>query len=96
MATEADYRLPRNVVPSHYTLEIEPDLDTFTFKAKVTIEADVVEATSTVTLNSIGLDRYFKLSVHSSSTYFSFALPPFGVTSLLWFGFTGRLAQRHY
>ena len=30
MSSEADYRLPRSVIPSHYELVIQPDFATFT------------------------------------------------------------------
>ena len=32
MRTEADHRLPRNVVPRRYDLELEPDLESFTIR----------------------------------------------------------------
>jgi puromycin-sensitive aminopeptidase len=56
MATEADYRLPRTVVPSHYDLEIAPDLATSRFVGTVAIDVTVVEPTETVVLNAVDLD----------------------------------------
>lgn len=56
MASEADYRLPRSVIPSHYMLSMEPDLDEFTFVANLTVEATVAEPTSVIVLNSLNLD----------------------------------------
>ena len=56
------YRLPRNVVPEHYELRLEPDLNTFDFKGKVVVEINVVEATSNVVLNSAEIE-YVKVSV---------------------------------
>ena len=34
-------RLPKNVVPVNYDLELEPDLVNFTFKGRSTIDVDV-------------------------------------------------------
>jgi puromycin-sensitive aminopeptidase len=55
MSPEAAYRLPRTVIPSHYDIEIEPDLDGASFAGKVGIDVDVLESTSTVVFNSIEL-----------------------------------------
>ena len=56
MATEADYRLPRTVVPSHYDLEIAPDLGASRFMGSVAIDVTVAEPTDTVVLNAVDLD----------------------------------------
>ncbi len=56
MASEADYRLPRTVVPNHYSITLEPDLDAATFAGSVVIDVAVVEATDTVVMNAIDLD----------------------------------------
>lgn len=58
MASEADYRLARSVVPSHYDIEIEPDVEDASFSGSVGIEVDITEATSTIVLNAIELDLY--------------------------------------
>jgi puromycin-sensitive aminopeptidase len=49
-------RLPRSVVPRRYNLVISPDLLASTFTGSVTIEAEVLEPTSEIVLNSSGLD----------------------------------------
>jgi len=54
--SSAAYRLPRTVVPSHYDIKIEPDLDGASFRGTVGIDVDIAEPTSTVTLNAIELD----------------------------------------
>ena len=54
--SSAEYRLPRTVVPSHYDIKIEPDLDGASFKGTVGIDVDIAEPTSTVTLNAIELE----------------------------------------
>lgn len=45
-------RLPKNVVPKHYTMQLQPDLASFTFKGEQTIDVSVVEATKTIVMNS--------------------------------------------
>ena len=53
--TEPSYRLPRRVVPRHYRLRMEPDLDTATFAGSEVVTLDVVEATDHVVLNAAEL-----------------------------------------
>jgi aminopeptidase N len=48
-------QLPRNVRPSHYDLAFTPDADKLSFKARVKISIEVVEPTSTVTLQAADL-----------------------------------------
>jgi puromycin-sensitive aminopeptidase len=50
------YRLPRQVLPSHYTLILEPDLETFSFNGSVHIDISVSEPISAMTLNAAELD----------------------------------------
>jgi puromycin-sensitive aminopeptidase len=59
--TDNPYRLPRNVVPSRYTLALEPDLDAATFSGSVIIDADAIGPAATIVLNAI------ELEVHSVS-----------------------------
>jgi puromycin-sensitive aminopeptidase len=54
--SENPYRLPRQVVPTHYSLILEPDLETFTFNGSVQIQITVTEPISAMTLNSAELD----------------------------------------
>ena len=56
MVSEADYRLPRTVIPSHYEITIEPDLDAATFSGSVVIDVDVEESVTEIVLNAIELD----------------------------------------
>ena len=53
--TEADHRLPRTVVPNHYRIDIEPDLDAATFHGTVDIDVEVVDRTDRVVLNAVDL-----------------------------------------
>jgi len=47
----APQNLPSGLNPSHYDLRIEPDLEKGTFEGYVTVEIDVLETTSSITLN---------------------------------------------
>src|SRR5258708_9417934 len=49
-------RLPRNVIPKHYGITIEPDLGHETFRGDETIDVDVTEAVSAITLHAIDLE----------------------------------------
>ncbi|KAA3637823.1 MAG: M1 family peptidase [Armatimonadetes bacterium] len=56
MASEADYRLPRNVLPSHYDIALEPDLAAASSRGSVRIDLDIVEPTSIIELHAIELE----------------------------------------
>ena len=49
------YRLPRRVVPRHYRLRMEPDLDAATFAGSEVVTVDVVKPTDRVVLNAAEL-----------------------------------------
>ncbi|KAJ8611907.1 hypothetical protein MRB53_037703 [Persea americana] len=55
--------LPTNVKPLHYDLTLEPHLDTFKFDGSVKIDLDVVEDTTSISLNTLELD------IHSTVVY---------------------------
>ncbi|KAI8896059.1 peptidase family M1-domain-containing protein [Globomyces pollinis-pini] len=48
--------LPKNIKPSHYTLCITPNLESFVFEGKVTIEVSILEDSNTITLNVLDLN----------------------------------------
>ena len=50
------FRLSKAVLPRRYDVELAPDLANATFSGKVSIGVDVVEASSSVTLNAIELN----------------------------------------
>ena len=54
-AVRATTQLPRNVVPSHYAIEVTPHADKLAFDGKVVIDIDVLEPTSTITLQAVNL-----------------------------------------
>lgn len=58
LVSDHPYRLPRHVVPSHYRMRLEPDIDAATFTGSEIIDIEVTEATSEITLNAIELDIY--------------------------------------
>ncbi|KAJ3359428.1 Aminopeptidase 2 mitochondrial [Allomyces javanicus] len=48
--------LPATVVPEHYTLELTPDLESFTFDGIVHADVKIVHATSAIVVNAFELD----------------------------------------
>jgi puromycin-sensitive aminopeptidase len=50
------FRLPRNVIPVHYDLHLEPDLEKFTFEGKVSINLGITENLEEIVLNSAEID----------------------------------------
>ena len=56
MTTVSAYRLPTNVRPVRYAITLTPDLEGFTFTGEETIDLELSEAVSAVSLNAIELD----------------------------------------
>jgi aminopeptidase 2 len=52
--------LPKNVKPLHYDLTLEPDFEKFTYEGTVTIDLDVAEDTTSISLNTN------ELTIHSA------------------------------
>lgn len=48
--------LPANVIPKHYDLTLEPDFKKFTYEGVVVIDLDVVEDTTSISLNTLELE----------------------------------------
>ena len=65
------HRLPRAVLPRHYTITLEPELAAATFTGDVVISVDVVEPVDQIVLNAIELTIH---SVHVNGTTASFHL----------------------
>lgn len=51
--TDDPHRLPRTVVPRHYRIRIEPDLEAATFSGSEQVTVEVTEPTDLVALNAI-------------------------------------------
>ncbi len=49
------YRLPRSVVPSHYRLELAPDLGNASFTGHVVVDVDIAEPVDEIVLNAAEL-----------------------------------------
>ncbi|XP_055385276.1 puromycin-sensitive aminopeptidase [Condylostylus longicornis] len=49
-------RLPKNVLPKHYNLELTPDLEAFKFKGRTSISIDILERTNQITLNALDIE----------------------------------------
>jgi len=58
--SEADYRLPRSVIPSHYELVLTPDLVDAAFGGHAVIDVDVLETVSEIVFNTA------ELTLHSA------------------------------
>jgi puromycin-sensitive aminopeptidase len=64
----SEHRLPRHVLPAHYDIRLEPDLETLSFQGAVGIDIAVVEATDTLLLNSAEIEvKSFRLSRDGST-----------------------------
>ena len=67
------YRLPRTVAPHRYTLALQPDLAAASFTGSVIIDAEVVEATTSIVLNA---DELTIAAVHVNGTAATARLEP--------------------
>ncbi|KAK3081572.1 hypothetical protein LTS18_005317, partial [Coniosporium uncinatum] len=47
--------LPKNVTPIHYHLTLEPNFETFEFEGEVVIDLDVLDDTTSISLNTLDL-----------------------------------------
>ncbi|HZX28155.1 MAG TPA: M1 family metallopeptidase [Telluria sp.] len=56
MAAKATTQLPRTASPTHYDVSLVPDAAKSTFAGKVTITLNVLEPTSTITLNAADMN----------------------------------------
>ncbi|MEA2580763.1 MAG: puromycin-sensitive aminopeptidase [Actinomycetota bacterium] len=54
--SEARYRLPRSVIPQHYAMTVEPDLDAASFSGTQEVRIQVLEPITEIVLNALGLD----------------------------------------
>ncbi len=56
MTTEADYRLPRTVIPRRYDLTLAPDLEEGTFQGHQAVDVEVIEPVREILLNAAELE----------------------------------------
>ena len=49
-------RLPKSTYPSRYEIELDIDLDSFSYTGTQKVNFNVVEATNKIVLNSIGIE----------------------------------------
>lgn len=54
--TQGRELLPTNVIPKHYDVTLEPNLEKFTFDGKVLIDFDVQEESKSISLHTVELD----------------------------------------
>ncbi len=74
-ATINEHRLPRAVAPRHYSLALQPDLESFCFTGRVDIDVDVVEPTRRVILNAAELAvQEVTVTVEGASLAVAFSL----------------------
>lgn len=59
-ASSDNYRLPSHVYPIHYELTLEPNFTNFTFTGEVSIELEIAEETSNITLHVYNLTVNFE------------------------------------
>lgn len=55
-ANTLEHRLPKTVQPSHYEIELSPDLEKFVFSGSVKITASLLESTKTIKLHAKELE----------------------------------------
>ena len=60
--------LPGNVVPKHYDLTLEPDFTKLTYEGKVIIDLEVVEDTTSISLNTLELEIHRTRVVSGGAT----------------------------
>jgi hypothetical protein len=70
------YKLPGGVVPSHYAIVQAPNFSTFMCKGEVTIDIDVQEPTSSITLHARDLIIDAAYVVHENGTRLDSILVP--------------------
>ena len=49
-------RLPKSTYPNRYEIELDVDLDNFSYTGAQKVDLNVVEATNNIVLNSVGIE----------------------------------------
>lgn len=60
--------LPGNVVPKHYDITLEPDFKELTYKGTIVVDLDVVEDSTSISLNTLELDIHSTKILAGSET----------------------------
>ncbi|KPM33936.1 Aminopeptidase 2, mitochondrial [Neonectria ditissima] len=60
--------LPKNVKPLHYDVTLEPNFETFKYEGTVVIDFEVVEDTTSISLNTVDLDIHETVVESSGAT----------------------------
>ncbi len=67
--------MPRSVLPRHYALELEPDIDSATFTGSVSITVDITEKVDEIVLNAADLDiEHASITAEAGSGQLTIAL----------------------
>ncbi|MCI0678752.1 MAG: M1 family metallopeptidase, partial [Actinobacteria bacterium] len=53
---ESSFRLPRTIIPNHYDIELDLDMDDFTFTGRVAVDIAVGETVTEIVLNAADID----------------------------------------
>ncbi|CAH0398786.1 unnamed protein product [Chilo suppressalis] len=62
-------RLPKDVVPKHYNLELTPNLETLTFTGKTAVKVSIVNTTKEIVVNCLDLElKNVKLQYNEGGT----------------------------
>ena len=80
-AEQTTTQLPRNVRPTHYDVAIAPVAAALTFDGKVTVSIDVLQPTSSITLNAIDM-AFSKVGLSSAAGKTLFAMPKVQVNAI--------------
>lgn len=59
----SEHRLPRHILPTHYDIRLEPDLETLSFQGSVGIDIEVLEPADVIVLNAAEIEiKSFRLT----------------------------------
>jgi puromycin-sensitive aminopeptidase len=88
---EKAFRLPKNVVPTNYSIELTPDLEKFTFSGQVAIEVDVLSPVSEVKINAKELEISDFHAVNAGETRHNGTISLDHDTEIATISFSGKL-----
>ncbi len=88
-----NFRLDKHVIPSHYDIHLEPDLDKFTFTGKVEISVNILEPTDSIKINVKELEIKSISIQNQDNTYFNGCAQINPTTEIANIYFNGQLGQ---